>query len=797
MPHPRNSRLPFLLLSLLSFPTLAVKVPAQGKKEDYDRAASLAPRTENKVFRTGVRPVWLPGGERFWYRVDIGPDRKETVLVDAANGTREVVTDPSQIPGNDAVKASETPLRIRPSRNGGENTEIKLVNQLAEDVDLFWIDPAGGRQAYGRIRAGAERGQNTYSGHVWLVTGREGKPLAVFEAADIPLRAVIDAPSPTAGPGEGRPGRGRGRGGDEGGTSPDGNFTVEARAYNLFLRQKDAPEAVPLTSDGTEDNRYTGRVFWSPDSGAFTALRVKPGQEHPVHIVESSPRNQLQPRLFTHDYLKPGDKLPKPELVVVTVADKSVKPVSDGLFPNPFTTDGNLQIRWQPDSKSFTFEYNQRGHQVFRLLSVDRGSLAVRPVVEETSPTFIDYNEKTWHEFLDETHELLWMSELDGWCHLYLYDTVSGQVKNRITGGQWVVRGIESVDRDARQVWFYAGGQAEGQDPYQRHLCRVNFDGTGFVRLTQGDGDHRIRFSPDRRWFVDTWSRPDQAPVTELRRSTDGTLAVELERGDWSALLAAGWTVPERFVAKGRDGVTDIYGTIIKPSNFDPARSWPVLEEIYAGPQGAFTAKEFGRGLRQHGLAELGFIVVQADGMGTNHRGKKFHEVCWKNLADAGFADRIAWMKAAAASRPWMDLKHVGIYGGSAGGQNAMRALLDHHDFYSAAVADCGCHDNRMDKIWWNEQWMGWPVDESYARSSNVDDAGKLEGHLFLTVGEMDTNVDPASTMQAVNALVKAGKDFDLLVVPGSDHGAGESPYAARRRMDFFVRHLMGVEPRL
>ncbi len=217
---------------------------------------------------------------------------------------------------------------------------------------------------------------------------------------------------------------------------------------------------------------------------------------------------------------------------------------------------------------------------------------------------------------------------------------------------------------------------------------------------------------------------------------------------------------------------------------------------MYAGPQGSFAAKEFTVAARQHALAELGFIVVQADGMGTNHRGKKFHEVAWKNLADAGFLDRMAWMKAAAAARPWMDLTRVGIYGGSAGGQNAMRALIDHGDFYRAAAADCGCHDNRMDKIWWNEQWMGWPVDEAYERSSNVAHAAKMQGKLFLSVGEMDSNVDPASTMQVAAALVKADKDFELLIMPGSNHGAGEKPYASRRRMDFFVRHLMGREPR-
>jgi dipeptidyl aminopeptidase/acylaminoacyl peptidase len=374
---------------------------------------------------------------------------------------------------------------------------------------------------------------------------------------------------------------------------------------------------------------------------------------------------------------------------------------------------------------------------------------------------------------------------------LWLYDAAGGTVKNQVTHGAWVVRGVERVDEKKRQVWFLASGLRADEDPYHEHLCRVNFDGSGFVQLTSGDGNHQIALSPDARFFTDRWSRADLPPVTELRRADDGSLVCELERADASALLATGWSVPERFVAKGRDGGTDIHGVIIKPSHFDLAKKYPVLEEVYAGPHGAFAPKRFGPLPRQHALAELGFIVVQADGMGTNHRGKAFHDLAWKNLQDAGFPDRIAWVNAAAATRPWMDLSRVGIYGGSAGGQSAVRALLDHGDFYQAAFADCGCHDNRMDKIWWNEQWLGWPVDESYVRASNVVAAHKLRGALMLCVGELDHNVDPASTMQVAAALEKAGKPFDLLVMMGAGHGAAETPYGSRRRMEFFARQLL------
>ena len=421
---------------------------------------------------------------------------------------------------------------------------------------------------------------------------------------------------------------------------------------------------------------------------------------------------------------------------------------------------------------------------------------AASAIVNENSPTFIDYSSKFYCKWLDNPAELIWASERDGWNHLYLYDTARGQVKNAITHGEWVVRGVVRVDEKKRQIWFKASGIHPVQDPYYIHLCRVNFDGSELTVLTEGDGTHQWEMSPGDSYFIDTWSRVDQPTVTELRQATDGKAVCELERADASALTRAGWKPPERFVAKGRDGKTDIYGIIIRPTNFDPAKKYPVIEQIYAGPQSAFVPKAFGRSSRMNALAELGFILVQIDGMGTNWRSKAFHDVCWKNLGDAGLDDRVAWMKAAAEKHPEMDLTRVGIYGGSAGGQNALGALLHHSEFYKVGVADCGCHDNRMDKIWWNEQWMGWPVGKEYAEASNVIHAAKLQGKLMLVVGELDHNVDPTSTMQVINALVKANKDFDFLIVPGADHGACETTYGNRRRMDFFVRNLLGKEPR-
>ena len=770
-----------LLLSLLAATTLLAQSPAP----DFDRALAFAKRTEGKVFRSKVEPRWLPDGQRFWYRVQTGPKASEYVLVEAGTGkiTRAAEAATLALP-KQAMTTSAASTQVQRTQRTGEATTVSFANQTDGPVGLFWIDQQGERKSYGRIADGETREMNTYAGHVWLVADAKGETLAVVAARDEALELVID--------GKGQPAAPATQARD---TSPDGRWQVRFEKNQIVLRDTTTNETSTLTHAGTAAQSYRGPAVWAPDGQSFVALSVKIAPVRKVTIVEAKPEGQTQPKVHTFDYPKPGDELPHPRPVLVRLADRQPLAIDDAFFPRPFSPVGEMTIRWSPRNDEFFFDYNQRGHQLWRLLAVNAQTGAVRVVVEEKAKTFIDYQKKTWRHWLDETRELLWMSERDGWCHLWLYDAATGAVKNQVTRGAWVVREVVRVDEKQRQVWFLASGLRAGEDPYHRHLCRVNFDGSGFVRLTEGDGNHAIAFSPDHRFFTDTWSRADHPPVTELRRSADGQLVRELERADVSALLATGWTMPERFVAKGRDGKTDIHGILIKPSHFDAAKKYPLLEDVYAGPHGAFSPKTFGTLARLHSYAELGFIVVKMDGMGTNHRGKAFHDVAWKNLQDAGFPDRIAWIKAAAAMRPWMDLSRVGIFGGSAGGQNAMRALLDHGDFYRAAFADCGCHDNRMDKIWWNEQWLGWPVDDSYVRASNVEDAAKLRGALMLCVGELDRNVDPASTMQVVHALQKAGKPFDLLVVAGAGHGAAETPYADRRRMEFFLRHLAGAAP--
>ena len=460
-------------------------------------------------------------------------------------------------------------------------------------------------------------------------------------------------------------------------------------------------------------------------------------------------------------------------------------------FPNAYAQS---PLAWRRDSRGVSFEYNQRGHQAFKVIEIDATTGVARTVAGDTAKTFFSYYGKKYRFDVNDGREVVWMSERDGWNHLYLYDAATGAVKNQITKGPWVVRGVDRVDEERRQVYFTASGMHAGKDPYLIHYFRVNLDGTGLTPLTTEDGNHSVVFSRDYSHYVDTWSRVDAPPVVAMKRTNDQKTVMELERADVTALLKTGWRMPEVFTSTARDGKTDIWGIIIRPTNFDPNRRYPVIEYIYAGPHSSFVPKAFSTHTSLQAQAELGFIVVQIDGMGTSNRSKAFHDVAWKNIKDAGFPDRILWHRAVAAKYSYYDITRVGIYGHSAGGQNAMGALLFHPDFYKVAVSSCGCHDNRMDKISWNEQWMGWPVGPEYGASSNVDNAHLLKGRLLLSVGELDTNVDPASTLQVAAALIRANKDFDFIVLPGQGHSAGGA-YGERKRFDFFVRHLRNVTP--
>ena len=736
---------------------------AQGTLEDYRRAATVRQRLDGLTVGVAGAPTWIDGTNRFWYRLSVSGGH-EFVQVDAETQTKTPAFDHAALARGLSAAA------------GREYTEVTLPFRSFEHVQ-------DGRA----IEFGAAGGR-------WRCS-----------LADFACDAVEEA---GGGGGGGGGGFGsfpvdRNRGSPR--VSPDGLTEAFIHNYNVAVRAVegragDGPSHTMLSYDGSEGDSYQLQsIRWSPDSKRLVAYRQRPGHRRTVYFVLSSPEDRLQPRLDSMFYRKPGDVLDLNRPVLFDVEGGTRIEIDDALFPNAYRISS---AEWREDGRAFTFEYNQRGHQVYRVIEVDAGTGQARAVISEEVPTFFNYRRmrtntrdsgKQFRHDIDDGREVIWMSERDGWNHLYLYDGVTGEVKNQITQGEWVVRAVDSVDVTNRRIWFEASGMIPDQDPYFIHHYRIDFDGSNLVQYTEADGNHALHWSPDRRYYVDRYSRVDMPTVLELRSGGDRRLLARLEAGDMSAQLATGWRPPEVFVAKGRDGATDIWGVIVRPTNFDPDRRYAVIEYIYAGPHGSHVPKDWSPVSNMQSMAELGFIVVQIDGMGTSNRSKAFHDVAWQNLGDAGFPDRILWHRAVAERHPWYDISRVGITGGSAGGQNSTGALLFHGDFYKVAVSSAGCHDNRMDKIWWNEHWMGWPLGPHYEASSNVEHAHRLKGRLLLAVGEHDRNVDPSSTMQLVKALIDADRQFDLYVQPGGGHGVGGQ--FRQRRDDYFVKWLLGVEP--
>lgn len=571
--------------------------------------------------------------------------------------------------------------------------------------------------------------------------------------------------------------------------SPDKRWEAMVVGCNILVSKAGGAigSATALTYDGVEGFGYDDEFFWSPDSRYLVTTKTRRPPVRRIPLIASRPEGQVQPVLKWRNYPKPGDMVDVSLPVLFDVSKMCAVPLPTQAYENQYwlTLTG-----WQADSRRFTFEFNQRGHQRYVVAAIEAETGAITHLIDERSETFIDYGGNFRFDTPDGS-EIIWSSERDGWRHLYLIGTQRGEVKCQITKGNWVVRQVDYVDPESRTIYFFASGFNPNEDPYNMHYCSIRFDGTAFCDLTPQAANHRIYPSADRTYFVDVYSRPDLPAVSVLRRTSTGEVLKVIERCDVSQLQEQGWQMPEVFVAKGRDGVTDIWGTIYRPFNFDPSKSYPIIEDIYAGPHSSHVTKDF-VAIEHYisSLAEQGFVVVKIDGMGTSNRSKAFHNVCWKNIKDAGFPDRILWIKAAADKYSYMDTTRVGVYGWSAGGQNAMGALLFFNHFYKAAVALCGCHDNRVDKMSWNERWMGYPVDESYSRSSNVDNAHLLKGKLLLINGELDENVDPTSSLQVVDALVRANKTFEQLYLPGRGHSLG-GRYEMDRLRDFFVRNLL------
>ena len=729
---------------------ISASINAQVTVADYHRADSLAEKFRDKTWYGNVRPTWAGETNVFTYENQT-PEGTVYILVDPVKKTKAEAFNTEKL-ARKMSEISDTLIEAGnlPIRRVTFNENLKSFSFIWNNVKWTCKIPSY------KLESGEREDERNW---------RRGRGEWVWGSRDELSNDPV--------------------------SSPDNKWEAYIEDYNVYVKNKESGDDYRLSYDGGIGTYYSSFMEWSPDSKKIMAYRVKSAEKHIIHYIESSPDDQVQPEHHAYEYTKPGDALTQHYPQIFDVESKKHIKVDESLIPNHYSVN---RYRWDRESTSLTYEYNKRGHQVYQIIKIDAATGDQHIIVNEESETFIDYSGKRYRYNINDCKEIIWASERDGWNHLYLYDGETGKIKNQITKGEWVVRDVEYVDTLNRQIVFTASGKEEG-DPYFINYYSINFDGSGLRKLTNGYGTHEAYFSPDRKYFVDTWSTVETPPVAVLRKTLTGAEVMKLEEADISQLKEAGWMPPEVLVAKGRDGRTDIWGIIIRPLDFDPSKKYPVIEYIYAGPHSSFVPKSFRPYLgNMHSLAELGFILVQIDGMGTSNRSKAFHDICFKNIKDAGFPDRILWMKAAAEKYPEMDLSRVGIYGTSAGGQNSTGALLFHPEFYKVGVSSCGCHDNRMDKIWWNEQWMGWPVGPEYAESSNVENAHRLEGKLLLINGEMDDNVDPASTVQVVDALIKANKDFDYLFVPGMRHSSG-GDYGEHKRRDFFVKHLLGIDP--
>lgn len=709
--------------------------------EDRD---SLAKRS---IFKMTVVPSWS-GSSAFWYRNYLPDSVSEYLYVDPVKNIRKPLFDVNKM----AAALSEA-------------TGKPLGNGRLPIRDLY-IYPG-------------EKEIAIATGTVFFHVDLDNYQLKKIDSLPVDKTVYPSLTRPTSRWQRGRTER----------LSPDKKWLFVVKENNISLVPANGGDTIPYTTDGIAALPY-GEITWSPDSRYLVAYKIKRVVDKPVYYIASSVPGTTRGELKQQSYKQPGDDFSTYEMYLIQVADRSIIKVRTDIidfFDAP-------RLRWNTgDNDHFMYERVDRGHQRFRVIEVNAKDGTSRNLIDEQTNTFI-YEQKIVTHYLPATSEIIWVTEKDGWRHIYLVDAKKGVVKNPITQGEWVVRSIDSVDSKKREIWFQASGMNVGEDPYHIHYYRIGFNGRNLVKLTQPGFNHRLVYSPDKLYFVDSYSTVNTPPVTIVGRTSDGKKIMDIERADISRFTAAGFRLPEVFHAKGRDGQTDIWGVIIRPSDFDSTKTYPIIENIYAGPQDSFVPKWFTPFGEMQSMAELGFIVVQIDGMGTANRSKAFHDVCWKNLADAGFSDRIAWMRAVATVYPQADTNRVGVYGTSAGGQNAMGALLFHPEWYKACVSACGCHDNRIDKQWWNEQWMGYPVAKHYDEQSNITNAHKLKGKVLLIVGEEDTNVPPESTFRLADAFIKAKKTFDFLSVPGMGHGDGGS-YGRMSKRDFFVQHLLGIVP--
>ena len=604
--------------------------------------------------------------------------------------------------------------------------------------------------------------------------------------------------------------------------SPDGRYAAYIKEYNLWIRDLETDEDRQLTTDGeqyygyaTDSQGWTRSerpiLLWSPDSRKIATYRLDERDVEKMPLIEMQ---EGRPELHYWPYALPGDTVvPMHERIIIHVDEPRV--VFLDVEPDHQRTSNCCgltreekwgDVEWSADSRDLAFVSTSRDYKEVKLRVADPNTGTVRTVYEERAQTFFESNLTSrgipnWRVFHD-TNEFLWFTRRDGWGHLYLYDLETGTLKNRITGGAWNVVDILHIDKDNRWIYFTAAGKEEGRDPYYEHLYRIRFNGNGLALLSPENVHHSITASPSGRYFVDSYSSFEQPPVSVVRRQ-DGRVVVALEEADISELEAIGWSAPAPFTAKGRDGVSGVYGLLYKPSDFDTEKKYPIINSIYPGPQrGSIDTRSFmltGRG-QAKALAELGFIVVQIDATGTPLRSKSFHTEWYGNMGDNGLEDQVAAMRQLAERYSWIDLDRVGIYGHSGGGFATAGAMLLYSDFFHVGVSSAGNHDNRGYTYYWSEKYQGlletFPDgSDTFENQANHLYAENLTGKLLLTYGTMDSNVHPNMTLLLINELIKHNKDFDVMVFPNRGHGYFNEPYNIRLTWDYFVRHLLGKEP--
>jgi dipeptidyl-peptidase-4 len=750
------------ILSLVISPVIAQApfAPEQLTVEDYARGEqALSTHTSPLVFGAGVRPQWIDD-HRFWYRNRF-PEGEEFILVDAQSRTRKRAFDHEKL----STLLSEVA--------GTRHDPFDLPFSSIEFVE-------NGRSITFDLN------------HKRYTFNLEKEQLTSGEAPPALNRNFF--------------------------LSPDGTKAAFIRDYNLWVRDLATGEETPLTTDGIEDFGYATNnagwikskrpvLLWSPDSKKIATFRHDGRGVGEMYLATT---NVGHPKLEAWKYPLPGDSLifRIHRLVVHLDGPRVVHlqmppdPHRSSITDHIATRGGQFaDVEWSPEATQLAFLSNSRDHKKAVLRIADPETGEVRNVLEEREETFFEsgYRMSNWH-ILPESNEFIWFSKRSNWGHLYLYDLENGQLKNQITSGDWNALQVLNIDREARIVYFTGVGKEPG-DPYFQYLYRVNLDGSGLKLLTPDSANHEITLSPSGDYFVDSYSTPAIPPVTALRNK-DGEKLLTLEEADISKLKEAGWVPPVPITVKARDGKTDLYGLLFKPANFNPNRKYPIINYIYPGPQsGSVGSRSFSASRRDNqAMANLGFIVVAIDAMGTPMRSKSFHAAYYGNMGDNGLPDQIAGMKQLAGRYPWIDLDRAGIYGHSGGGFASTDAILRYPDFFKVAVSGAGNHDNRNYEDDWGEKWQGLLEEypdgtTSYDNQANQLLAENLKGKLLLTHGTMDTNVPVYNTLLVVDKLIEANKDFDLVLFPNRGHGFANEPYMLRKRWDYFVRHLLGAMP--